>query len=748
MLRTITKQCLFVILCLLSFQGLAFQESTETSYIGSQQCSSCHQQQYKKWQQSHHFRAMESPDKTSVLGNFNNATFLHKGVKSTFFSREGTFFVSVTEGNGPTQEYPVAYTFGFYPLQQYLLDIGNGKLQAYNVAWDSRPTSAGGQRWFQLLEDQANAANSEFNWDRHLYNWNSRCAECHSTNVVKNYDPDSLSYQTSFEEINVGCEACHGPGSLHQQLVQTNQYKKTENTGFSTQLTAVVPFQFSNDSPIAQAANGTKAKDEQSKQVNACGGCHSRRQVIGAIDPAKPYHDQFRLSLIHDPLYFADGQIQDEVFVLGSFMQSKMYQQGVTCTHCHDAHSGETLLPDNALCSQCHAANTYATPQHHKHSADSPGSQCVNCHMPETVYMGVDPRRDHSFSIPSSAHDGDTPNACQQCHDSSTQGWSKHTDAFSKLNDRARKADTLALRDMNNYINAPQYPDIRKATLLDLAAEMPARLTVETITQQLQSTSALLRRSAVDASRFLPLDMRWSLLNPYIDDPSADVRFSVAEQLAPTLQHLNSGDAARLQKLLNEHRAQMTASEDMASGQAAIANFALASGKPADAIASLKRALKIEPNYLPAHLNLADIYRSQHQPVLEKQHLDKAIALDPDNAAAQHAYGLFLIRQKQTQNALAYLRRATEVEPTQVRFFYVYAVALDSVMQTQQAIETLQQANQRWPNHYNILLALVEYLEKSQREKESWPYLSTLSAIAPNDPAIKGRVERLRAKTP
>jgi cytochrome c553 len=77
--------------------------------------------------------------------------------------------------------------FGVYPLQQYLLPLDDGRLQALSIAWDSRPAEEGGQRWYHLYPDEAIAHDDPLHWTGPYQNWNTRCAECHSTDLHKNY---------------------------------------------------------------------------------------------------------------------------------------------------------------------------------------------------------------------------------------------------------------------------------------------------------------------------------------------------------------------------------------------------------------------------------------------------------------------------------------------------------------------------------------------------------------------------------
>lgn len=692
---------------------------------------------------------MAEPSAQSVLGNFNGQRFSHAGVTTQFTREASQYFISVQNEGGAKRTFAVAYAFGHYPLQQYLIDIGNGKLQAYDVAWDSRTKEQGGQRWFKLLADEDTGPGSAFHWQSQLNNWNSRCVDCHSTEVKKNYNENTQSYDTQFSEINIGCEACHGPGTEHKTKVKNKTYKSGTNSGFSHSLKPPRGFQFTPGQSIAQAQNEPSAKAQQTIEVDTCGGCHSRRQIIADIHPGKSYHDQYRLSLLQEPLYFPAGEVQDEVFVLGSFMQSKMFHKGVTCTHCHDPHSGDIKMPAETLCAQCHAPATYATQTHHKHKPGTEASQCVSCHMPATVFMEVDARRDHSFSVPSKTITEGTPHACTQCHDANIAVWSQSVNPFGSINQKARDADPTNLRSLADYIANADYPVVRRATLLELAANVPSRVSVEIISQNVSDQDPLVRRAAVDAADFMPLEMRWALLNPLISDPSASVRYSLAQQLAPTLAHLPPQDQSRLNKLIKEHLIQLEKNNDSPAGLMNLANFQLALGDTDKAINQLLNALQLEPNYIVAHLNLADIYRSQNNVNKESHHLQKALDIAPDSAAAQHAYGLFLIRQQKKELALTHLQKATQKTDSTRRFFYVYAVALDSEAKTDHAIETLQASNKRWPKQFDTLMLLVQYLEKAGRESESWDYLSDLSQLAPNDPEVKLRVNALRqSETP
>ena len=721
-----------------------------TAFVGSERCGECHQQELQQWQKSHHAKSMMLPTAESMLGDFENKEVSFKGVVTRFTRNEDGYFITAQSAANKTQIYKVEYTFGYTPLQQYLIDIGEGKLQAFDIAWDSRTKAEGGQRWFKLLPNEDTSPESPFHWSRQTQNWNSRCAECHSTSVSKNYDPIYRRYNTTFTEVNVACESCHGTAKKHVSLVASGEFEKGIKNGFESALNQTRQFVFEGEQSIAQPQGGAT-----SSQINACGGCHSRRQVIGEINPANDYHDQYSLRLLDDPLYYSDGQVQDEVFVLGSFLQSKMHKAGVTCTNCHNAHTGAVKSQGNSLCTQCHKIESYDTKAHHNHKTASTGALCVNCHMPATTYMEVDARRDHSFTIPRPQHSTelDVPSACNRCHKAQSNEWSskaiqtwfKQTpDTFSLINERARKGDVLALRSMVSFIEDETNSDIKRATLLSLTGRIPSRLSAETLLKQLESDNPIVRRAAIAASGFISLEHRWTLLKPLITDPSASVRYEVANQLAGYVRYTEGDDYVALSTLLREYEQQLSLSQDMPAGQAAIAVYALNQGDTESAMSALNKALEIEPDFVPALLNLADLYRGLGDEVKTKETLERALLVAPGSGAIQHSFGLYWVRQKKVGEALSYLKAATERDDSNVRYFYVYAVALESEGSIGDAILTLKQANKIWPNQYDLLITLIMYLEKSGKVSESWTYLPKLSAIAPNDPEVKRRIAKMK----
>ena len=365
--------------------------SAPLAFVDESRCGSCHAAESRAWLRSHHAASMQVASAATVRGDFSNQSFNKGGVRARFFQRDGRFFVNTEGPDGHPADFEVKYTFGAEPLQQYLLALPRGRLQAFPIAWDVR-----GQHWFDLNPNAGTDHRDDLHWTQPAYNWNFMCAECHSTDVRKNYDAAHDAYRTRFSQVNVGCQACHGPASRHLTVVEG------AHTG-----------SWGNDLGFTSAP----MTSTQAAQLDACGRCHSRRaSVSGAYQYGRPLLDTHLPSLLDEGLYFADGQFQDEVYEYGSFLQSKMHAKGVRCSDCHEPHSLETRAPGNDLCTTCHndgapslrhaidvstlKHKNYDSPAHHFHPVGSPGAQCVSCHMPSRTYMTVQARHDHSLKIP------------------------------------------------------------------------------------------------------------------------------------------------------------------------------------------------------------------------------------------------------------------------------------------------------------------------------------------------------------
>lgn len=713
-----------LLLTLLLSSGLALADER---YVGSTTCQTCHRAEYQDWTTSHHFRAMQPATADTVIGDFNDARFEYGGLTHRFFRDGDKFMVETDNAKGELEVFEISYTFGFEPLQQYLIVFPDGRYQALNIVWDSRPKSEGGQRWYHLYpEDDPGGAitgKDALHWTGSFQNWNSRCANCHSTRLEKNYDPGNNSYETSWAEMTVGCEACHGPGKPHVEWARGNRAE--DNPGFSNDLSKLGPFVPDGDKPTFRY-QGTGDSHGQS---GTCAACHSRRAEMDEAHAGKAYSDLFQLRLIDDPLYYPDGQVLDEVYVYGSFLQSRMYQEGVTCTNCHQPHSGKLVAEGNAVCGQCHQPAVFDQPSHHHHEQGSEGAACVSCHMPATTYMGVDSRRDHSFRVPQPhlTVELGVPNACNRCHSDQDAEWAQAalTGWYPEAKVRYAHAPVFAAARNNNpevvsglaaIANDPTQPEIIRATAIQESGRFPSEQAIPFLQSQLEADSPLMRAAAVYALEFLPGANRYAMLQPLITDPNKLVRMNVAARLIDVRpQQLSANGQGELRALQQEYLDWLKLSGDTPEGLLSLGVFLSGQGQMENAERAYRQALRISPAFIPALLNLADLYRQSGLDPQAATLLQQSVELSPESAPAQHALGLLMVRQKRLQDALPYLQEASRLAPTEARYSYVYGVALWESGQRESAIEVLEKALQRHPGNPELQQALQAYQQQLEK---------------------------------
>ena len=587
------------------------------AFVGSDKCKTCHQDEYTLWKNSHHDWAMRPATAENVSGDFTDVLFDHYGAKSRFYTQNNKFYVETDDAEGKPHEFEIAYTFGVSPLQQYLINFPDGRMQALSVAWDNRPKSEGGQRWFHLYPDEAIPHDDILHWTGAYQNWNSRCAECHSTNLQRNYNNETNQYNTTWSDINVACEACHGPGEVHVQWSKTQSHG-TSGKGLTKDISAVGQWRRSAGDATAMHSVDGQSFDKKSHgnpgiingQVSVCGSCHSRRTLVGDINQPGNYHNAHSLQLLEQALYYPDGQIQEEVYVLGSFLQSKMYHRGVVCSNCHEPHSLKLEAEGNSVCTQCHSSEIFDSNKHHHHS-NGTGSQCVNCHMPETTYMVVDPRRDHSIRIPRPdlSDKLGTPNACNQCHtEKSTSwavenisGWLSNTGKtlprhYGETFISAQQGAVASDRQLIQLAKNADTPAIVRGTALSLLQNYPSRETILAAQSQLSDSEPLVRIGAVRVYGLLPPEQRLTELMPLLNDPVKSVRLEVQRLLSnvPT-QILNEKQREQLEKGLKEYWEVLQLHIDTPNGQLNLGVFYLAQKELKKAEHAYQNALRLEP---------------------------------------------------------------------------------------------------------------------------------------------------------
>lgn len=709
----------------------AAPQPVPAQYVGQRTCATCHQQEAEKWSGSDHAVSMQPVTAHSVLGDFNDAQFTYAGVTSTFYKRGNTFFVRTDGPDGKLHDYEIAYVFGVRPLQQYLIAFPDGRLQPLGIAWDSRPKSEGGQRWFHLYPDQQVTHTDLLHWTGANQNWNYMCAACHTTNLQRNYDLENNRYATTWSDINVSCESCHGPGSRHVAWASARQAGNETSNDATKGLIGLLGRDAGNwqagaaGQPTARWTGTPRSKVE----VEMCATCHARgRPIVSTTEAGRSLLDTHMPALLENGLYFSDGQILDEVFEYGSFTQSRMHRAGVRCSDCHDPHSVKLLRAEgNATCTSCHRASTFDSVEHHRHQPGTDAALCVNCHMPKKNYMVIDGRRDHSFRVPRpdvSAETG-SPNACTQCHATKSAQWA--ADAVARWYGPSRRQEphyasaiaagrrglAHAEKSLAATAASRELGPIVRATALSLLTDFVSPASLPAIQAGLDDEDAMVRAAAVRTLDALPWPDRLRLGASALTDEVRAVRIEGARVLAGTPPDLLSAEQrGHLDRAVTELVAAEMASAERPDSHVNLGTLYARLGRVREAEDSLRTALRLDPRFVPALINLADLYRSEGRDDQGETLLRQAITIAPDSAEASHSLGLLLVRQRRSEEALAFLRQAVSLQPGIARYGYVYGLALHARGDIAAARAVLEQVLERSPGDQQTR-ALLEQLRKS-----------------------------------
>ena len=731
-------------------------------YVGVEACARCHESQTDLWRGSHHDLAMQEATAETVLGDFSGRELVYAGVTSSFFEKDGKFVVRTDGPDGELRNYEIAYTFGVFPLQQYLVEFPGGRFQALGQAWDSRPASEGGQRWFHIYPDEQIDFRDPLHWTKRLQNWNLMCAECHSTALEKNYRPSAggEAYETSWSEINVSCEACHGPGSNHVAWGEKEEEERDPNLkafGLVVNLGDDDGAIWEIDSETGLATRTPPRSNH--REVETCARCHARRSSQQAdYVHGEPILDTHRVAMLDERLYYADGQILEEVYVHGSFLQSKMYRQGVTCQDCHEPHGLHLRGDGNSRCAGCHAPDKFDTAAHHFHETGTEGALCVSCHMPERTYMVVDARRDHSFRVPRpdlSARLG-TPNACSSCHQNQTTAWSAEAIARWYGGERAphygealqagRLGGPGAEEALSSLTLDEEAPGIVRGTALALLARQPSSKTADTLAAAFSSEVPFVRLGALESAEILAPEVRHRLVVPLLSDPIRGVRIEAARVLAGVPQvTFTPGQWGRLMEVLDEYREAQHRNADWPESHINLGLLDAQLGELDEAEQAYRRALALDPQFASAYVNLADLYRLRDRDEEGERVLRDGLEAVYSDADLRHALGLVLVRLKRTEEALEELRRAADLRPEQPRYSYVYGVALQSTGEVERALEVLEAAHERYPYDRELLYVLVTTNYERGAKREALKFARKLVEVVPEDPTFRRLVGELES---
>ncbi|MGH7644884.1 MAG: tetratricopeptide repeat protein [Gemmatimonadales bacterium] len=709
-------------LLLLGLTGTAACPRTDpggVAFVGRAACAACHAAEDSAWRGSHHDLAMQEAREATVLGDFGGATYTYNGVTSVFAKRGDRFIIRTDGPDGQLRDYEVAYTFGVYPLQQYLIALPGGRYQALSLAWDARQGAQGGQRWFHLYPGERVDHGDVLHWTRASQNWNTQCAECHSTNLKKGYDARTNRYRTTWSELNVSCEACHGPGSRH--VAWARRGDTGQDAGLVARLGDREPagWVFDSRTGIARRDPARSSRAE----VETCARCHARRGVISEEYVAgRPLTNTHRVSLLEAGLYQPDGQILDEVYEYGSFLQSRMYAAGVTCSDCHDPHRPTIVGSPDAVCGRCHLRERFFRRAHHFHEPGTRGASCVACHMPGRTYMVVDYRRDHSLRVPRpdlSVTLG-TPNACTGCHTNRDAAWAaaavrrwygrtgpgRPRPHYGEALHAGRIGRPDAERALVRLVEDGAQPGIVRGSALELLGRYLSPASLPVVEAALHDPDPLVRLGALAPLDRLDPGGRHRLALPLLDDSIRSVRVAAARAVAPEADGLAGSDRVAFERAFAEFRAAQAVNADRPEAHLNLGVVHALSGEPDDARREYDAALRLEPAFVPAYVNLADLHRQQGRDDAGERVLREGLARQPAAADLHYALGLLLVRRQRLTEALPALREAATLRPDEPRYAYAYGLALQSAGQPAGAYEVLRDAARRFPGDRELLAAL------------------------------------------
>jgi len=707
----------------------------EATYVGESACIECHTKKTHEWKNSHHDLAMQVADEKSVLADFNNSSFNYNGIISKFYKKDGKYMVTTDGPDGTMQEYEISYTFGVYPLQQYMIKFPDGKIQVLDPTWDSRAEEEGGQRWYHIRPDENVTAGDPVHWTGPNMNWNYMCADCHSTNLKKNYDVEKKVYHTTWDSINVSCEACHGPASKHLEWSK-NQDTNVSHKGF--------PLSFKTSTKPWRERDATLKSFIQTQELNVCAKCHSRRtQIDDNFVPGDAFHEHYLPVNLNEGLYFPDGKIQDEVYVYNSFVQSKMYEEGVTCSDCHNPHSLERKGVGDNVCFSCHQSEIYTSTTHHKHKEGSTGSSCISCHMPARTYMGVDSRNDHSFRVPRpdlSVENKSLPNTCNLCHTDEEAKWA--ADAVKKWYGKVpvgKQNFSHAMQDLRtNSKSAPKSlydiltsdaPNIAKTTATVYLGNYPSKQTYTTTLQMLRNSDVMTRRSALQALEAFPVQVRMKETFKALSDEAKIVRMEAARQLSSfPLGDLDEDNKKLLLEAFDTYENVLLFTAERPESQLSLAMYYIGRSMPDKAEKSFKEALRLQDKFVPAYVNYSNYLMGKGKSKEALEILVRGMKSVPNMAILNHAMGLWYVRDKQKEKATGYLKEAVTLDPNDARFSYVYAVAMGE-KQPKEAIEVLEEIYLKHTGNRQIVSGLAYYYKQVGNSDKSKEYEGKLKDL-------------------
>jgi tetratricopeptide (TPR) repeat protein len=553
---------------------------------------------------------MQRATKESVKGDFAQGKIELRGRTYLLQIRENQFYITETDLSGKPWEHRVEYTLGERRFQHYLATLADGRILVMPPTWDIVR-----KKWTLDLD----IGNPEEGAGDPIEVWNKTCYSCHVSQGEKNFDLEKLRYQTTWKDLGINCESCHGPGGEHIARA-TNAKAMEANTRAQIKEAIVIP-----------------ARLDAASSTAICAQCHSLRDIYADNYKAGAnFYDYFTpvmeylLPASEDSAYWPDGrprQLANEAF--GLWQSQCFLKGGATCATCHthphalDVEHDARLRPsNNGLCTGCHTKIAANLPAHTHHAAKSTGSFCIECHMPATVVSLKTRMRDHSMSIPAPENTirHDIPNACNVCHRDKDAEWTlremnawygngagqkfvSRADAFAQ----ARQGDAAAIPELLKLLADPSGgPLIRANAAGYLGSFSNDPSAYEALLRAFADSEPLVRATAATTIR-PSAAQREELATKLVTllwDPIRTVRMSAAiAMVSMGVRPFPGEDGERYEQAKELYHARAELDSDDAQQQLAAGKFSFLSGDMAGAVKAFRATLKLDPT-IPAQYYL------------------------------------------------------------------------------------------------------------------------------------------------
>ncbi len=682
-------------------------KTDQVAYAGSASCRDCHREAYAQWEGSHHALAERPLDPMRDRPMFDPPhTFKHGSQSSDIrVAPNGRFEMVTMSRSGERQVFSPERVIGVEPLRQFLVSAAGGRYQVTEIACDPRSNL-----WFNIYGEEDRQPGEWGHWTGRGMNWNMMCAFCHNTGLLKNYQGGTDSYATTTVEAGVGCEACHGPMADHVRWQRPR------------------PQPARND-PTLRPLSRDQMRD-------TCGACHARRsELTGTYPPGELFLDHYLLVIPDETdIYYPDGQVRDEDYEYAAFLGSRMHFSKVRCFDCHQPHSAKTKLPPDDLCLNCHRLPVLPAPRidpatHSFHKRGEAGDHCVDCHMPQTVYMSRHWRRDHGFTIPDPllTKELGIPNACNRCHQDKPADWSieyvnkwygarmeRPTRQRTRTVALARAGQTAAVPALVRMAREEAIPYWRAVATLLLRRWGDETNVLQTLLAQAGDPDALVRSMAARA------------LEPTANEGQSAAQQTLERLLGDSVRAVRVGAAWSLRRTLDTNSVagadllhQLAWNADQPQGLLQQAVWRIDRGQNAAALPLLQQAVKWDPYSAPLYNALAVSLSTEgrHEEALEQ--MRTACKVAPRDADCRFHLALALSELNRINEATAALEETVKLDPGFSRAWYNLGLALSQQGQPERALEALAKAEALEPRSAQVPYARATILARLGRSVEA-----------------------------